>query len=73
MAHLVLLTNVKIMMVVLGMVLLVAAVSANAQAYRGGGGMGPGYGYGSRFDDRMAANLNLTAEQTAQIRSLREA
>ena len=62
----------KGMIIVLGMILLVAAVSANAQAYRGGGGMGPGYGYGSGFDDRMTANLNLTAEQTAQIKSLRE-
>jgi len=58
--------------VVLGVVLLTAVVSVNAQAYRGNRSMGPGAGYGNEFEGRMAANLNLTAEQTAQIREFRE-
>jgi len=61
----------KELAVTLGTILLVMGIAANVFAYRGGsGGMSPGYGYA--IDDRMAASLNLTAEQTAQIRSLRE-
>jgi Spy/CpxP family protein refolding chaperone len=61
----------KELAVTLGTILLVMGIAANAFAYRGGsGGMSAGYGYA--IDDRMAASLNLTAEQTAQIRSLRE-
>jgi Spy/CpxP family protein refolding chaperone len=61
----------KELVVTLGTILLVMGIAANVFAYRGGsGGMGPGYGYA--MDERMAAGLNLTAEQTAQVRSLRE-
>lgn len=57
--------------ILLGAVLAVAIFSLNAEAYRGHGGMGPGYGYG--FPERMSAALNLSAEQSEQIQSLRVA
>ncbi|MDD5168758.1 MAG: Spy/CpxP family protein refolding chaperone [Syntrophales bacterium] len=58
---------------VLGVILLAAAVASNALAYHDSGGMGPGAWYGFGFDDRTTANLNLTEEQTTQIRGMREA
>lgn len=63
----------KKLTIILGVVLLAATVASNAPAYGGRGGMGPGAAYGFSFDDRMASTLNLTAEQTTQIREMREA
>jgi len=56
---------------VLTVVLLMAAVSVNAYAFRGQGGRGTDSGYGYGFNDRVIADLNLTAEQTEQISALR--
>jgi len=61
----------KKMMTMIAVIALVAIMVTPAAAWKGG--MRGGYGYGYGIDDRMAANLNLTAEQTVQIKSLREA
>ena len=58
-------------MTMIAVIALVAIMVSPAAAWKGG--MRGDYGYGYGFDDRMAANLNLTAEQTVQIKSLREA
>jgi len=50
-------------------VLFVAAVATSAFGF--GGGRGPGYGPCDR-GDRVAAGLNLTAEQTTQMKAMRE-
>lgn len=55
-------------------VLLVVAVSSTALAFNGGYGRGRGgcgYAYGGDYG--VASALNLTAEQTAKVRELREA
>ena len=54
----------KKMTMILGALLLVAVASSSALAYRGGG-LGT--------DGGMATRLNLTAEQTSQIKEMREA
>jgi len=54
----------------IGAILVMAAVSKDAHAFREGAGPRAGYGYG--FSDRVMADMNLTADQTAQIKKLRE-
>ena len=51
-------------------VLFVAAVATSAFAF--GWGRGPGYGPCARGDFQGPAGLNLTAEQTAKIKEMRE-
>lgn len=51
-------------------VLFVAAVATSAYAF--GWGRGPGYGPCGRGDFQGAAGLNLTTEQTAKIKEMRE-
>jgi Spy/CpxP family protein refolding chaperone len=58
-------------MLVMMALLFVAAVATSAFAF--GGGRGPGYGPCGQGDARGLAALNLTAEQTAQIKAMREA
>jgi Spy/CpxP family protein refolding chaperone len=52
-------------------VLFVAAVATSAFAF--GWGRGPGYGPCARGDFQGPAGLNLTAEQTAKIKEMRQA
>jgi len=59
----------KKLMTMIAVIALVAIMVSPAAAWKGG----MRGDYGSGIDDRMAANLNLTAEQTAQIKSLQEA
>jgi len=56
----------------LAAIALAAIMASPAAAYRGmAGGNGPGFGYGG--DVTAWQGLNLTADQTAKIRSLQEA
>ena len=54
-------------------VLLATAVSSSALAFNGGYGRGRDGDYCYRGDFNNVAGLNLSAEQTAKIRDLREA
>jgi len=54
-------------------IILLVTISADVQADREVRGMRGGYDYGFNLDDRTIASLNLTAEQTARIKDLREA
>lgn len=61
---------------VLGIMLLVAViaipVSARGPVWGRDHGVGPGHGYGMGTEICKGFNLNLTAEQSAKIQSLRE-
>ncbi len=59
----------KKLMTMIAVIALAAIMVSPAVAWKGG----MRGDYGSGIDDRMAANLNLTADQTAQIKSLQEA
>jgi len=60
----------KKLMTVMAVIAIAAVVTSSpAEARRGGGGSYPGGGY---YDLAAAPGLNLTAEQTAKLTSLRE-
>jgi Spy/CpxP family protein refolding chaperone len=67
----------KKIMLTLMTVLVIAALTTTSFAYGWGQGMwsgrGPGYGSCWSADDQGLSGLNLTADQEAKIRSLREA